>query len=368
MSVYRNNKGKWTAYIRYSDWQGIPRVKKKETFATKHEALEYERDFLAKKSRDIQMLFGSFVEIYMDDMKPRLKKSTVESKNFMIKTHILPYFENRALSEINSTDVLQWQNVLLSKRDQNGKGYSPTYLRSVQNQLTAIFNHAVKYYDLPKSPCFKLNKMGKSKGPEMKFWTKDEFLQFIETMKEKPMSYYIFELLYWTGMREGELLALTIDDFDLEKHTVSVTKTYQRFSREDVITTPKTEKSNRVIDLPEFLSEEIEDYIESLYKPQKGDRLFPVTKNYICSELKRGCAESGVKRIRVHDIRHSHVSYLIELGFSPVDIAARMGHESPMITMNTYAHMYPRKQQEMARRIDEERNKKEIESAKEGGK
>ena len=138
MSVYKNNRGRWTVFIRYVDWQGKSRVKKKETFLTKREAVEYEREFKCLKSRDIQMQFGSFVAIYMDDMKPRLKRSTFESKQFMIKTHILPYFESKPLAEISSTDVLQWQNVLLSKRDANGKGYSQTYLRSVQNQLTAI--------------------------------------------------------------------------------------------------------------------------------------------------------------------------------------------------------------------------------------
>lgn len=361
MSVYKNNRGRWTVFIRYVDWQGKSRVKKKETFLTKREAVEYEREFMCLKSRDIQMQFGSFVAIYMDDMKPRLKRSTFESKQFMIKTHILPYFESKPLAEISSTDVLQWQNVLLSKRDANGKGYSQTYLRSVQNQLTAIFNHAVKYYDLPKSPCFKLDKMGKSKAQEMLFWTKDEYLQFIESMKEKPVSYYLFEVLYWTGIREGELLALTMADFDLEKKTVSISKSYQRLGKEDVITTPKTERSNRIIDLPEFLCEEMEDYFESLYKPRPDDRIFPVTKYYILHELTRGCKETGVKRIRVHDIRHSHVSYLINLGFSPVDIAARMGHESPTVTMNTYAHLYPRKQQEMARMMDQERRRNDDE-------
>jgi integrase len=359
MSVYKNAKGKWTAYIRYKDWQGKSCVKKSEVFKTRREAQEFEREFIAKKSKDIKMGFSTFVDIYIDDVKPQLKENTMETKIQIINSHILPYFEAKCLCDISSTDVLQWQNELLNKSDENGRAYSPTYLRTIQNQLNAIFNHAVKYYDLPKNPCRAVKKMGRAKAPEMLFWTKNEYKQFIETMKNKPVSFYIFEVLYWTGIREGELLALTKDDFDLDKRTLTINKSYQRIKRKEVITTPKTEKSNRVIDLPEFLCDEMEDYFGMLYKLKGNARLFQVTKSYLHHELDRGCRESGVKRIRVHDIRHSHVAHLIELGFSPLDIAERMGHESAVITMNTYAHLYPRKQKKMADRLNEERNNEE---------
>lgn len=101
--------------------------------------------------------------------------------------------------------------------------------------------------------------MGKKKNREMLFWTKEEYLKFAEVMMDKPLSFYAFEMLYWCGIREGELLALTPADFDFEKCTVSITKSYQRLNGQDLITTPKTEKSNRIIKMPQFLADEIQN-------------------------------------------------------------------------------------------------------------
>ena len=298
------------------------------------------------------MGFGTFIDIYMGDVKPQLKASTYATKENIIGTHICPYFKNKSLSEINATDILQWQNELLSLRDDQGKGYSQTYLRTIQNQLNAIFNHAVKYYDLPKNPCIANKKMGKAKAGEMLFWTKEEYMKFIEVMKEKPISYYAFQILYWTGIRCGELLALTMEDFDLEKRLLRINKTFQVIKGVPMVTSPKTENSNRQIDLPDFLCEEMEDYFAMLYKVDKHSRLFEVTKHYLHHELDRGAAKAKVKRIRLHDLRHSSCALLIDLGYSPVQIAERLGHESMTVT-ERYAHLYPSVQREMANKLDQ---------------
>ena len=171
---------------------------------------------------------------------------------------------------------------------------------------------------------------------------------------DKPQSYYAFEVLYWCGIREGELLALTPADFDLDKGLLSITKSYQRLKGRDVITDPKTPKSVRVIQMPQFLTDEIRDYLKSLYKVQPDQQIFEVTKSYLHHEMDRGAKEAGVKRIRIHDLRHSHVSLLIEMGFSALAIADRVGHESVDITYK-YAHLFPSKQQEMAQKLDMER-------------
>ena len=188
----------------------------------------------------------------------------------------------------------------------------------------------------------------------MLFWTKDEYLKFADSMMDKPLSFYAFEVLYWCGLRMDEMLALTPADFDFEKNTLSVTKSYQRLSGRDVITDPKTPKSKRVIQIPDFLSEEIQEYIKSLYGCSPTDRLFPVTKSYLHHEMTRGSSEQGIKRIRIHDLRHSHVSLLIEMGFSAIAIADRVGHESIDITYR-YAHLFPTKQIEIADKLNIER-------------
>ena len=220
--------------------------------------------------------------------------------------------------------------------------------------MSAIFNHAVRYYNLKENPCQKAGSMGKKKNREMLFWTKDEYLKFADVMMDKPLSYYAFEMLYWTGIREGELLALTSADFDFEKRTVTINKSFQHLNGRDIITSPKTEKSNRTIQLPKFLCDEMQDYLKMLYDVGLEDRVFPITKSYLHREMDRGAKEAGVKRIRIHDIRHSHVSLLIDMGFSATAIADRVGHESIDITYN-YAHLFPSKQAEMADKLDMER-------------
>ncbi len=356
MAVY---KDKWNGYsgdtwrvaCYYKDWTGVRKKHEKRGFRTKKEAMAYEREFMAKRTKDINMGFGMFIDIYMRDLKPQIKLNTYTTKETIIEAHIRPYFENKSLSEITATDILQWQNELLGLRDDEGKGYSQTYLRTIQNQLNAIFNHATKYYDLPKNPCVKNKKMGKAKGKEMLFWTKDEYLKFAEQMKSKPVSYYAFQLLYWTGIRCGELLALTRGDIDLENRVLRIDKSLQVIKGEIHITTPKTEKSDRRIELPDFLCKELEDYFESLYKVNDESRIFTITKSYLHHEMDRGSKAAGVKRIRVHDLRHSSCALLINLGYSPIEIADRLGHESASIT-ERYSHLYPSVQKEMANSLD----------------
>lgn len=198
--------------------------------------------------------------------------------------------------------------------------------------------------------------MGREESKEMLFWTTEEYKRFSEAIIDKPMSCYAFEMLYWTGMRLGECLALTMADFDFDKNTVRICKSYQRLEGEDVITTPKTKKSNRTIKLPKFLAEEMKVYFEMLYGYKETDRIFQVTKSYLHHEMERGSKLAGVKRIRIHNLRHSHVSHLIELGFSALAIADRVGHESIDITYR-YAHLFPSTQIEMADKLDVENDR-----------
>ena len=355
MPAYKDSKqGTWYASFYFENWQGVKQKKLKRGFATKKDALAWEREFLLQQAADLTMTFEVFVEIYITDKKKRLRENTWSTKEHIIRTKILPYFKEKRLSEIKPRDVIAWQNEMLNYRDKNGKAYSPTYLKTLHGQLSAILNHAVRFYRLKSNAAATAGCMGSEKHKEMLFWTKEEYLKFAEVMMDKPQSYYAFEVLYWCGIREGELLALTPADFDLDKGLRSITKSYQRLKGRDVITDPKTPKSVRVIQMPQFLTDEIRDYLKSLYKVQPDQRIFEVTKSYLHHEMDRGAKEAGVKRIRIHDLRHSHVSLLIEMGFSALAIADRVGHESVDITYK-YAHLFPSKQQEMAQKLDMER-------------
>lgn len=353
MSVFKNNdNGTWYVMTRYTNWKGERKQKCKRGFMTKREAQEWEQKFHQQSNADMNMTFAAFVEIYTADVKPRLKENTWMTKENIIQKKILPYFGQRKISEITTKDVIAWQNELLAYRDEKRKPYSQCYLKTLHNQLSAIFNHAVRFYDLRSNPAAKAGNMGTEERTEMLFWTKEEYQKFSEVMMDKPVSYYAFQMLYWCGIREGELLALTSADFDFENGTVKINKSYQRLHGKDVITTPKTKKSNRTIKMPKFLCEEMQDYLNMLYGLKKKDRIFTITKSYLHHEMDRGSKEAGVKRIRIHDLRHSHISLLIDMGFSAVAIADRVGHESIEITYR-YAHLFPSKQTEMADKLDD---------------
>lgn len=243
MAVYKESKNNtWRVIYRYTDWTGERKQSQKRGCQTKREAQAWEREQLNKLGADLDMTFQNFVERYKKDRRNRIKDSTWESKDHIIRTKLLPYFGRLKMSSITPQQIIRWQNELINYRDKNGKPYSPVYLKTIQNQLSAIFNHAVRYYNLKENPCVKAGSMGKKKNREMLFWTKDEYLKFIDAMMDKPLSFYAFEILYWCGIREGELLALTPADFDFQKRTVTISKSYQRISGRDVITTPKTEK------------------------------------------------------------------------------------------------------------------------------
>ena len=351
MSVYKDEKtGKWYALAWYHDWKGEGHQKCKRGFETKKEAQDWERSFVQQNTAGIDMTFEAFCGLYEKDRRPRLKESTWLTKENIIKNKLIRAFGKMMMSEIETKHIIAWQNELLAYRDEFKKPYSDTYLKTVHNQLVAILNHAVRHYGLKSNPASKVGCIGSKEWEEMNFWTKEEYLKFVAVIMHKPMSYYAFEMLYWCGIREGGLLALRPADFNFARKTVSITKSYQRIDGRDVITDPKTPKSVRDVVMPDFLVDEMRDYMKQLYGIGDNDRIFEVSKSYLHHEMDRGAAAAGVKRIRIHDLRHSHISLLIDMGYSSVAIADRGGHESINITYN-YAHLFPSTQTDMASKL-----------------
>lgn len=297
------------------------------------------------------MSFDNFVNIYNEDMKHRIREHTYNQKQYVINKKLLPYFGKLPISEITPAAIRKWQNELIAYRDEDDKPYSETYLRTINNQLSAIMNYAVRYYSLKENPCRKAGSIGKSHADEMQFWTTDEFKKFLEKISNKPQSRAGFLVLYYTGIRIGELLALEYTDIDFKAKKLVINKSYQRIDTKDVITAPKTPKSIREVSLPDFLLEELETYTNKLYGLRKHDRIFPYTKHFFEKEMNRGTKDGEVKKIRLHDLRHSHASLLIELGFSPLAIADRLGHEKVETTLNTYSHLFPHKRDEVAEKL-----------------
>lgn len=354
MSVYKDKKtGIWVVQYSYKLPDGKRKRTKKSGFRTKREALKWEMDFNDKYNCSVNMRFEVFIECYLEDIRPRIKMSTFVTKENIIRKSILPYFKDRKLSDISSLDILKWQNIWLKKiNEKSGQEYSKSYLKTIHNQISAVFNHAVKFYKLNENPAKNIGNMGDEKHIKNSFWSLEQYIKFSEAIMNKPDVYYAFEILYWCGLRLGEMLALTKNDINLKSRSITVNKTFSRIKGKDNITTPKTPKSNRIVKLPNFVAEELEDYLNSLSEANIDNyRIFNFTKSKIEHEMIRGCRESGVDKIRVHDLRHSHVSMLINMGYSAVAIAERMGHESIDITYR-YAHLFPSVQSDMADKMD----------------
>lgn len=347
MPVYKDEKTNLWYYRFYKkSWDGKRYQTTKRGFRTKKEAQKWENEEKAANNMEMDITLEKFVEIYFRDKQTELKERSIKNKRYMIQAYIIPCFGKKKMNEIKPSDIIQWQNFMCEK------GFAPTYLRMIQNQITALFTHASNIYGLNNNPCRKVKKMGKAEAGKLNFWTKKEYDTFIATISKNDMYYVIFEILFWTGCREGELLALTENDIDLINSQIYISKTYYRSNRQDIITAPKTEQSIRTIDIPEFLKNEIKDYLARLYQYPKDARIFPIVAEALQHKMKRNIKKAGVKDIRVHDLRHSHVAYLIHQGVAPLVIKERLGHKDIQITLNTYGHLYPNEQKKLAEMLN----------------
>lgn len=350
MPIYKDKeRDTWFCKFNYKDWRDETKTKLKRGFRTKKEAQEWEREFLQVQQADMDMEFSKFVDVYFTDKAPRLKERTIETKRIMLDTRIIPYFGKLRMNAIKPADIMKWQN------DMMDQGYKPTYLRMLQNQVTAVFNHAERFYGLKDNPCKKIDKMGKANARELNFWTKEEYDRFIQNFDEKEEMYRLmYQMLFWLGCRVGELLAICYGDINFKEKTVSITKTYYRRNKTDYITAPKTESSNRIVTMPDFLAEELKAYTDKMYELKAEERIFMVTDRAVQKKMKQKADKLNLKHIRVHDLRHSHIAFLIEKGTQPLIISKRVGHDSVTTTMNIYGHLYPDKQRQLADMLNEE--------------
>lgn len=199
MPAYKDEKkNTWYCQFYYEDWQGNKKKKQKRGFKTKKEALEWERNYKLSANANMDMTMGAFIEIYFRDKAGELKERSAKNKRYMIEAHVLPYFENKPMNSITPSDIIQWQNEI------RAKGFSQTYLRMIQNQITALFTHASNIYNLANNPCKRVKRMGKADADKLEFWTKEEYDRFISGIEVGSRYYVIFEILFWTGCREGD--------------------------------------------------------------------------------------------------------------------------------------------------------------------
>lgn len=347
MPAYKdtNNPKLWMTMTSYTDLYGKKKRKAKRGFKTKSEALAWERDFLAFHTKDLEIPLDTFYEMYMTDLDPRIRYNTKINKRTMYEKHISPILGHKIISKILVTDVIEWQNSMLTNN------FSNTYLRTLNNQVLAIFNHAEKFYNLERNPFKRIDPIGSERTVNVNFWTKKEFDTFISVVDDLS-SFIHFNVLFYTGIRVGELIAIKLKDINLEKRLISVNKSAQFEKGKYIFTDTKTPKSNREITIPQFLANMLKDFISKFYFIQPDEQLFMTNKARLSRELKSYALKAGVKRIRIHDLRHSHASFLIEQGIEPLLIQARLGHEKIETTLKTYSHLYPNRNMQVADYMD----------------
>lgn len=345
MPVYKDEKtNTWYFSCYYKDWQGQQRRKLKRGFALQREAKEAERKFLELYRQNASMSFAAFYEIYLDHCKQKIKPSTIKTKNNIFTHRILPYFGNMPLNSIKADTIRRWQNELTQQN------LSQYYIKSVNTQLKTIFNFAVKYEYLVKNPTKSTDNIGKT-TKSIRFWTLKEFKQNIKLFT--GVHYTVLSLLFYTGMRIGELLALTIGDYDRTAKTITINKTYTKIDNLEIVQTPKTENSIRKIIVPTAAAALLENYLDTIPAPKPNQRIFEQIKiGTLEVAFAREQKRAGLDPIRLHDLRHSHASLLIHLNINILAISERLGHKNPNITLAIYGHLYKENRDEIAEKLN----------------
>ena len=351
MPVYKDNRGKWYCKFYYTDYTGTRKQKKKSGFTLQREAKDWEADFLARQARQPTMPFDELCRLYLEDKATHAKPSSLEAIRNRVTNYVIPAFEGIPANEISPADIRQWQGKLKDLKGKQGRPLSPGYMQVIITELSSVFNYGVQFYGLATNPCKAAGNLVGKKSRSMNFWTKDQFDQFIATFDKADPYYTMFMILYYTGMRKGELQALTPADIDLENGQIHISKTFRIIQGKQHIMPPKTAKSRRCVFIPPFLCDVIRDYMARLYAPDPDDMIFCYGRSTFSAHLDKHAALAGVPRIRIHDLRHSHASLLIEMGFSALLVAERLGHENVSTTLDIYSHLFPSKQSQVADRL-----------------
>lgn len=335
---------------------GVAKESMKRGFKTLREAKlfteELKRDHAETLYKlDHPELTMTFSELYEKYKISRLgdKPSTIINRESLIQSRVIPFFGEMQIKDITQDTISQWHACFY---DDDGQPiFKETYLRSLHSRLSAILNYAVRCGWLTKNPASSCS-IGVKNAEERPVWTPEEYSLFRKAIADDPVAFYAFETLYFTGLRKGELLALNIGDINFETNVMSITKSLQVLKGQEVITSPKTKMSVRKVRLNQALADELKEYIATLENHGPKDRLFPLLrKEHLRYTLMRGTEEAGLSPITIHCFRHSHITNLIAAGYSPADIAKRVGHESIYITLH-YSHAFKNVEGDIADSLD----------------
>lgn len=349
MPAYKDEKhGTWYVVMRYTDWTGKRRTTTKRGFETKREAKEWEAEAVRVNGKTPDITLGSLCTLYVEDLRKRRKPATVYTQEHIIKKYILPYLADTPVDHIGAAEIRAWQNQIMQLTSIITKEkLSQHTLRNISVCLSSVFNFGVRFHGLLNNPIKIARGMGHSEA-HVEFWEPEEFEKFLSVIPDDDEKLY-FTVLYTSGMRVGEFLALTEPDLDYRKNTIRINKTYNWKLK--ISGPPKTRDSIRTISMPAHIMRQLHDFVKRYYSPP--ERIFEATTHKILSlRLRKYIELAGVKKIRIHDIRHSHASFLIHQGIPVTAIAQRLGHKNPKITLEVYSHVFAGADNDIAEKIN----------------
>lgn len=349
MAIYKDEeRGTYYFITRVPKSGGGTRQVKRRGFKSKAEAKKAEAIIIASavEYEEEDPTFDFMAKEYLAWYKKRRKASSYLKTSSIIETHLIPKFGTKKLNSIRSRDIMRFQNDLLDQ-------FAVSHVKKIHQVLSAIFNFAIKQEYTKDNPARLAGNVDIEEEKHINYWTLDEFKSFIKNV-DKPLYYALFMTLYYSGMRKGELLALTWGDIDFDNNTINIDKTvYNR-----IVTKPKTTSSIRKIMMPKHVMRLLSQ-LKSENNPKMTYVVFGEFNDHIpTTTLDRKYEEyvkaSGVKKIRLHDFRHSHASYLINKNTIPSVVAKRLGHKDVGTTLNTYSHLYPSTEKEAVTKMEDD--------------
>ena len=344
MAITKDKKrNTWLFRVYVEDKFGNKKQISKSGFRTKGEAKEEEAKFLNESQREYSdITFQELYDIYIISKKQNLKSQSLRSTISRYKNYVLPFFKDYKICKIDHKIYLDWKEKIIIK------DFSYKYNSSLHGSVVSILNYAMSFYGLENNIASKVGNFSKKAYlPKVDFWTYEEFMKFINVVDDNLYS-TLYKTLYYTGMRLGESLALNWHDIRGNYIEVSKTISKEHINGKYDITTPKTKKSNRKILLDDETIKLLED-LKSFYKLHIGFNedwfifggLKPMSQTTVNRRKDEYCLKANVKRIRIHDLRHSHATLLLSKGVPITVISKRLGHADMTMTLNTYSHLIP---------------------------
>lgn len=363
VSIYEDKeRGTWYFITRIEQLDGSSKQEKRRGFKSEKAALLAEAKFedeaeailndLKDAINEDNVTFEYAAKEYLKWYKKRRKASSYTKISSIVTIHLIPEFGKSKLKSIRPRDVTRYQDDII-------EDYKPSHIKKIHSVLSAAFNFAIRQEYTKENPAQIAGNVDLEEDRKMDYWTLEEFKEFIGHVDD-PLYRALFMTLYYSGLRKGELLALTWGDVDFDNDIINVDKTeYNR-----VVTTPKTPASRRKLYMPKHVMRLL-SRLKADNKPKMtyvvfGEFMDSVSTSTLDRQYEKYIKLSSVKRIRLHDFRHSHASYLINNGAIISVVAARLGHGDVATTLNTYSHLYPTTEKEAVLQMEDDFKSAEI--------